>query len=79
VDIKGFWPITLVGGIYKFISKVLANRLKTVLEKVFSKSYNAFIRRRPILDSILLTKECIDSRIRSEDHGVLCKLDLEKV
>jgi len=26
VDIKDFWPIILVGGIYKIISKVFANR-----------------------------------------------------
>jgi hypothetical protein len=35
VDIKDFHPISLVGGVYKIISKVLANKLKTVLEKIF--------------------------------------------
>jgi hypothetical protein len=31
-----------VNGVYKIISKVLANTLKAVLEKVMSRSYNAF-------------------------------------
>ena len=26
MEVKDFWPISLVGGIYKIISKMLANR-----------------------------------------------------
>ena len=42
VDIKDFRPISLVGGVYKILAKVLANRLKMVVGQVVSTSQNAF-------------------------------------
>jgi hypothetical protein len=54
VEIKDFQPISLVGGVYKIISQVLANRLKTVSGKLVSYSQNAFTKGQQILDSILM-------------------------
>ena len=42
-DLKDFRPISLVGGLYKWLAKLLANRLKGVLAKVISMSQNAFV------------------------------------
>jgi hypothetical protein len=54
MECKDFRPINLVTGIYKIIGKVLANRLKGVLEKVVSESQNIFVRGWQILDSTFL-------------------------
>jgi hypothetical protein len=49
VAIKDFHPISLVGGVYKIISEVLASRLKLVLGMIVTCSQNAFIRGGQIL------------------------------
>jgi hypothetical protein len=46
IDIKDFQPISLVGGVYKIIVKVLTNKLKFVLEKIIPIPHNAFFEDR---------------------------------
>jgi len=78
MDLKDFRAINLVSGVYKIIVEVLANRFRRVVEKFISKPQNAFMKGRQILDSVLIAKECLDSRIKSGEPGLLCKLDIEK-
>ena len=49
-NIRDFRPISLVGSVYKILAKVLANRLKEVLDQLISKSQNSFVGGRQILD-----------------------------
>jgi hypothetical protein len=68
-----------VGGIYKIIAKILANKLKMVLEKIISTSLISFIRIRQIINLVLSANECFNSKIRCGEPGVLCKMELEKI
>ncbi len=77
-ELRDFRPISLVGGMYKIIAKLLANRLSVVLGKIISSSQNAFVKGRKILDLVLIANECLDSRIKAVLPGVLCKPDLKK-
>ena len=78
-DIKDYRPISLLGGSYKILAKVLANRLRRVIDKVVSPSQNAFVEGRQILDVALIANEAVDFMLRRNDDGVVCKLDIEKV
>ncbi|RVW97689.1 Transposon TX1 uncharacterized 149 kDa protein [Vitis vinifera] len=77
-DIGDFRPISLLGGLYKLLAKVLANRLKKVIGKVVSPAQNAFVMGRQILDASLIANEVIDSWQKRKEKGVICKLDIEK-
>ncbi|RVW40788.1 Transposon TX1 uncharacterized 149 kDa protein [Vitis vinifera] len=77
-DLKDFRPISLVGGLYKWLAKVLANRMKGVLAKVISWSQKAFVEGRQIMDAVLVANEAIDSIVKSNRGAILYKLDIEK-
>ena len=66
---------------YKLISKVLANRLKRVLDAVIDESQSAFVPGRLIIDNVIVafkTMHCIDQRKKGKEALMAIKLDMSK-
>ena len=53
-NLNDFRPISLIGGVYKILSMILANMLKKVLPSVINVNQSAFLGERDMLDSILV-------------------------
>ena len=75
---KDFRQISLVGSLYKLVAKLLANRLKKVMNGMVNLAQNSFVEGRQILDASLIANEVIDSMQKRKERGILCKLDIEK-
>ena len=43
-----------------------------------SKAQGAFVEGRQILNAMLIANEAIDSILKNDECGILCKLDIEK-
>lgn len=68
-----FRPISLVRSLYKIIAKVLSIRLCGVMDKVISNLQEAFVKRRQIMDGILIANELLDGQKRRKEPGLVCK------
>ena len=71
-------PISMVGCLYKIVTKILSRRLQTVMPSIIGPHQSAFIRGRQILDGALIAGEIVDSCKRSRTKAILLKLDFHK-
>ena len=78
LGLNEFRPISLVGCIYKILAKVLANRLRDVIDKVIGPNQFSFIKGRQILDCSLVANEVIDEIEKKRTGGLIFKVDFEK-
>jgi len=76
--LNDFRPISMVGSLYKVLSKVLSNRLRKVMSSVISENQSAFIHGRQILDGILIANEIVEDAKRLKKDLLLFKVDFEK-
>ncbi|GJZ67194.1 RNA-directed DNA polymerase, eukaryota [Tanacetum coccineum] len=76
--VKDFRPISLIGSIYKIITKILANRLCLVLPSIISEVQSAFVSNRNILDGPFLLNELLSLCKHKKRSALIFKVDSEK-
>nr|GEX84239.1 RNA-directed DNA polymerase, eukaryota, reverse transcriptase zinc-binding domain protein [Tanacetum cinerariifolium] len=58
--VKDFRPISLIGSLYKIVSKILVNRMVVVLGELVNEVHSAFVANRQILDGPFIIDELLN-------------------
>jgi hypothetical protein len=78
VSFDDFRPISLCNLCYKVISKVIANRIKSVLSSCLSVEQLGFLQGRKIQDAIGVAHESLHNIKKKKIKSLVMKLDLKK-
>lgn len=77
-SIDAFRTISLCNAIYKIISKVVTNRLKSIITHIIFDEQKAFTQGRQLVDGVIVVHELIHSLSSNGTKGLLIKLDMKK-
>ena len=81
VRVTDYRPISLCNVAYKLASRVVANRMKVVLQEVMCENQSAFLAERLITNNILVAHEVmnhIGKRKKGKSGEMALKLDMSK-
>lgn len=76
LSIDEFMPVSMVGCLYKIMSKVLVRHLRSVLGHVISETQYSFVESRSISDSLITANSAI-SWLKKKT-GAFFKIDFNK-
>nr|GEY79406.1 RNA-directed DNA polymerase, eukaryota [Tanacetum cinerariifolium] len=76
--VNDFRPISLIGSLYKVVTKILANRLATVMSDLVSDTQSAFVSNRQILDGPFILNVILAWCKRKKKHALIFKVDFTK-
>ena len=77
-QLSEYRPISLIGCIYKIVSKILARRLKKVMSSIIDERQSAFIEGRHLLHGVLVANEVVEEAKRKQKSCIVFKVDYEK-
>eukprot|EP00253_Pinus_taeda_P009219 PITA_09219 len=69
-------PISLCNSSYKIVAKLLANRIKPLLQNLISPAQGGFVKGRQILDNVIQIQEALHSSYARKEQGMIIKLDM---
>ncbi|XP_020261317.1 uncharacterized protein LOC109837465 [Asparagus officinalis] len=74
-----FRPIACCNCLYKFISKILTNRIKSVMGSLVNEAQSAFVKGRQITSNVLLAHELVKNYSRKHiSPRVMLNMDIKK-
>nr|GEY34903.1 RNA-directed DNA polymerase, eukaryota [Tanacetum cinerariifolium] len=76
--VSDYRPISLIGSVYKIVTKVLANRLMEVISELVSDTQFAFVAGRQILDGSFIIDELLNWCNRKNKKAMFFKVDFAK-
>ncbi|GKB16238.1 RNA-directed DNA polymerase, eukaryota, partial [Tanacetum coccineum] len=76
--VTDFRPISLIGCVYKVVTKILANRLATVISDLVSDIQSAFVANRQILDGPFILNELLTWCKKKKKQALVFKVDFAK-
>ncbi|GJR64069.1 RNA-directed DNA polymerase, eukaryota [Tanacetum coccineum] len=76
--VSDFRRISLIGSVYKVITKILANRLTDVISDLVSDSQTDFVANRNILDGPFILNEILTWCKRKHKQALIFKVDFAK-
>jgi hypothetical protein len=76
--LNNWHSITLLGSIYKILTKLLAGRLQLVLLNIICPNQTGFVEGRSILDNVFIAQESLNWAEESDQDLVLLLFDFEK-
>ena len=78
VRVGDYTPISVIHNIAKIFSKLLANKLASLLEGIVSKCQSAFIKCHYIQDNFLYVQNTVKNLQKRKIPALFLKLDIQK-
>ena len=74
-ELKDYRLISMVGSIYKVITKLMSKRISMVMPSLIGETQSAFVSGRQILDGDLIANEVVHWVKKRKEKSIMFKLD----